>query len=96
MIKYQLKWGLKVFLNVTDSDTIAPIEFDGNQEWANIVKADLIKSYGAFGHILGTSCTAPDLAAAMINPSMQVYEPKLIEGESLTVAVANIPDGAFT
>lgn len=96
MIRYQFKWGLQIHLTVDNPDDSTPIQFDGNEEFAAIVMSDLSKCYGAFGHLIGNSCTAPDLAAAMLSPTMQAYKPKLLEGEELTKAVANIPDGAKT
>lgn len=96
MIRYRLKWGLEVFLNASDTDQVAPIEYTGNSDLGSIVLNQIAQSYGAFGHLIGRQCTPPDLAAAMSSKRMEPYNPTLIEGESLTRAVVNIPDGALT
>jgi len=96
MIRYRLKWGLEIFLNANDTDQVASIEYEGNPELGSMVLNQIAQSYGAFGHIIGRQCTPPDLAAAMASNVMKPYSPTLLEGESLTRAVVNIPDGALT
>ncbi|MBD2025236.1 hypothetical protein [Leptolyngbya sp. FACHB-711] len=97
MLKFRLKYGAEVWVNSIDPNESAMIEFSGNQDWVEIIRDQLKRQYGAFGHLIGTSTTPIDLAAALRSPGMARFQPELIEGAELVERYdPKIPKDAVT
>lgn len=99
MLKYYLRRaGVTVSIVSNSPNESAVIEYSGDYDvLLDAVKAQLPWQYGAFGHLIGSSCTPIDLDAAMRALAMQEFEPEVIEGANL-VQIYNpyTPPGALT
>lgn len=63
-----------------DPDAAAAIAYEGGDYEVDLVKAQLYRCGGYYGHSISDITTALDLAAAMLKPPMAEFSPQLVEG----------------
>jgi len=102
MIKYQLNHGydptpIFISLPVTNGNTSALMEFEGDATTVAIAKFELLQQYGAFGHEMTEVTTGFDLSAALNSPGMVRFNAKIVEGADIVRNYdPGIPDGSVT
>lgn len=87
MIRYQLKYGIILSLNVSDPYESSSYIFQAPTPELKLFEtrmgSDLERSHGLYGKTIGRTTTAVDLAAAMKGITMAYWEPTLIEGDEI-------------
>lgn len=97
MIKYQLKYGTGVWIDVDDPNASGEIQYSGQTEYIAGVRETLSRQTGAFGHLIGSVTTPIDLDAAMKGAEMQRFRPQIAEGSELVKTYdPGLPKGAIT
>lgn len=97
MIKYKLRGGITIWLDADDGNESAMIQFEGDEGTIEIVRDRLLRSYGAFGHLMSESTTPIDLDAALRGENFRLFKPQCIEGAELVERYdPGIPPGAVT
>lgn len=96
MIKFKLKWGARISLDVPDRDTSAAYSIEAPKELEALIRLDLGLCSGANGHAITDACSGLALNAALSTAKMQSWQPELIEGEEiLGKAGPQLPTGAI-
>jgi hypothetical protein len=81
MIKYNLKYGISLSLDVTDPNTSAPYTIEApNPDLERYLRSDLGSAYGHYGHTITDSCRAIDLNVALASHQMARWEGEIAEG----------------
>lgn len=84
MIKYKLKYGIILSLDVTDPNTSKPYTIEApNPGLEGHLRSDLESAYGHYGHTIADSCRAPDLDVALASPKMARWGAEISEGAEI-------------
>jgi len=86
MLRYQLKDNITISLDSNDPNKAAEIQVEGqkgDEEAVASVKNQLLRSYGAFGHMIRETTTPIDLNAALESGDFKEFRPQIVEGEEL-------------
>jgi hypothetical protein len=97
MLRYQLAGDVTISLNSNDPNKSANIQIEGDEKVVALVRDRLLRSYGAFGHMIRETTTPIDLNAALKSDDFKEFRPQIVEGAELVgVYDPRIPPGAIT
>ncbi len=78
---------VSVSLDALVADVAARLAYEGPKAAVAMVRHDVERSAGAFGHLIGEETTPRDLLVAMHAAPLVDYTPRLLEG----VAIPELP-----